>query len=182
MYKLLVLLFAVSCGLNTNQTDKKTGESKDGYTAPAPESDLDANGDHAIADPENIDLAGLLADEKNVAAAKAMFDGFKGKIIEFAKPDIPDIEEVDFDDLFDKVIAVAKTTKAKNIDGIIDELEPKVMEIIEADPILGKKKNLKIINEKKPLFIGLAKVLGPKILTQGLDAVDLDKNFPLLLK
>ena len=69
-----------------------------------------------------------------------MFDGFKGKIIEFAKPDIPDIEEVDFDDLFDKVIAVAKTTKAKNIDGIIDELEPKVMEIIEADPILGKKK------------------------------------------
>ena len=78
------------------------------------------------------------------------------------------------DGILDQVLVAAKDVKAKDLSGIVDEMEPIVMEIIEADPILSKPENLELIKEKKPILITLIKVMGPNLLKNGLSSVNVD--------
>ena len=185
MRKLLSLAFLVSCGLGQgtvkNKVDQNSAYRSDTNASGELQADSQDTTKPAIADPNNIDLKGLLSSPENIALAKSVFKSFEAQIINFAKNDIPAIDQVDFDRLFDEVVEAAKTVNARELNAIIDELDPIVMSIIEKDPILGTAESLKVINEKKPLFIALARAMGPNILQNGLGSLNMGELVPRLL-
>jgi hypothetical protein len=181
-----LLLIFTACGFGKNTTDKT-----ESYNSNA---SCDASGDKCFnqdatafeaeettrnSNPE-IDLATLLADEAKVLAAKVLFSSFKEQIKEQAKSiGIDDLDDDEMDKVFDEVIAAAKLAKAKDLDGLISELDPVVMDILSKQPSIAK--NIDTIEEKKPQAIMLIKFLLPGLLENGIDSVNVAQVFPMLL-
>ena len=154
---LVLINVSINCDANVFESD-----AKDGNNNPA------------------IDLSELLSDPLKVVAAKVLFDSFKDKIKEQAATiGITNLSDEEMDAVFDEVIAAAQASKAKDLDGIITELDPVVMDILESKPSIAP--HMGTIEAKKPQAIMLIKFLLPGLLEQGIQSVDIEQAFPKLL-
>ena len=138
LLKLLIPILITSCGV-TYVADKKINEppfqpSEEQIEAPGSE-DLnpteikeeneepkEENGFKI--DPNNIQLAKLANDPIMMAIVKGLYIGMIPKIKESTEKYVPNVDEVDFESIFDKTIDLAKTVEAVKFSEIIDEMSP----------------------------------------------------------
>ena len=188
MFRLSVaLILFTACGFSKNVTDKtaKTYSAESSCSANDAKcfnqdaQAFEADGSKSNMNPA-IDLSKILSDPLKVLAAEALFDGFKDKIKEQAESiGIKDLKDEEMDAVFDEVIAAGKAAKAKDLDGLIAELDPLVMEILKTKPSIEP--HMEIIEAKKPQAIMLIKFLLPGMLENGIESVNIEQAFPKLL-
>ena len=90
-----------------------------------------------------------------MAIVKGLYIGMIPKIKESTEKYIPNVDEVDFESIFDKTIDLAKTVEAVKFSEIIDEMSPGFIEILSEDPILGTEENKKLIDTFKDQLLPL---------------------------
>ena len=188
MFRLsVVLLVFTACGFSKNVTDK-TAQTYSGESTCSANDAKCFNQDAAAFESKApvtstnpaIDLSKILSDPLKVVAAKVLFDSFKDKIKEQAATiGITDLKDEEMDAVFDEVIAAAQASQAKDLDGIITELDPVVMGILESKPSIAP--HMETIEAKKPQAIMLIKFLLPGLLEQGITSVNVEQAFPKLL-
>ena len=181
LLKLLIPILITSCGV-TYVADKKINE----LPFQPSEEQIEASGSEDLnpteikeeneepkeengfkIDPNNIQLAKLANDPIMIAVVKGLYIGMIPKIKESTEKYIPNVDEVDFESIFDKTIDLAKTVEAVKFSEIIDEMSPGFIEILAEDPILGTEENKKVIDTFKGPIIAIIKLAGPSLLEKG---------------
>ncbi len=188
MFRLFIaLLMFTACGFSKNVTDK-TAKTYSGESSCSANDAKCFNQDAQAFEPDTlisnmnpaIDLSKILSDPLKVVAAKALFEGFKDKIKEQAESiGIKDLNDEEMNQVFDEVIAAAKLAEAKDLNGLITELDPLVMEILKTKPSIEP--HMKTIEAKKPQAIMLIKFILPGMLEKGIESVNIEQAFPKLL-
>ena len=184
--KLVIFLLLISCKITqvTNKVaDIKTppisAETED--VIPEKTQIESDNSNKFKIDPNNINLPALVSDPVRVAVARVLYDRFVERIKETAKTSIPDIEMVDFESIFAKLITACSSVKSKKFSDIVDELDPLVLKILEEDDVLKKELNMTLILEKKNSLLLIVKLLGPSVLERGIGSINPDSIIEPLL-
>ena len=183
MTKILALLLIVSCNL-TVTTDKVprgsvdvSGEDLEGIVGEAPEKQPEIKPEEPEEDPKskidlnNIDLPALVSNPVNVIFARGLYEEFVKRIKVSAEERELDVSAVEWDKVFDGVIAACKEVESKKFTEIIDELDPKMMNVFKEDPGLSTPENIAFIESHKDDFLKLVKVLGPTLIENGLGSL-----------
>ena len=175
MFRLLFLMFSISCGSTVSHNkitnDTPAAAESDNITI-IPDEESTVPEPEAVIDTENIDLKSILSDETNVDLAKSLFDEFKDKVLENIADE--ELQNVDYDLIFEKLLEEVQNIESTEFSDIIDDIDLIATKIMEEDPILSKPEYLDDFNDKKIQFKLIVKLLGPKILSEGLGSINLD--------
>ncbi len=177
MTKILPLLLIMSCNL-TVTTDKvpkapmaAAAENQE-VSEPEIKPEIEPEDPKEEAKPKidlnNIDLPALFSDPINLIFARGLYEEFVKRIKVSAEEMGLDISEVKWGTVFEGLIEACKTVESKKFAEIIDELDPKIMDVFKEDPGLSKAENIAFIESHKNDFLTLLKVLGPTLIDKGL--------------
>ena len=171
----LVALIATSCGFNQIDKKEKSNRSQSNCVDKCFNQDAQAfgNGNETSEENPSIDASGLLANEANVKLVTDLYEENKAEIKRQAEAfGLSGITTADMDAVFAELMAAGKVAQSKDLDSLIDEMEPVVIASLESKESI--KPNMDKIEENRVQAKLLIKLLAPNIIKNGLDSLSVD--------
>ena len=123
-------------------------------------------------DPDNIPIAELASNPLVVSIVKSIYQQQIPKLRELSSEHIENFDEIQFEAIFDKGVALAKTAESVKFEDVVREMAPGFFNILREDPALGTAENqAKIKPLEGPITEALI-LIGPSLLEKGLANIE----------